>query len=450
MIYKHFYITILTKLLILISLVVATTYLYVVEQAYTWCLTLVAIIIISLFNLLRYFNNMNEWIAFFLLGIENEDSTLKVPGKSGNKSIDEVYKGIDRLKDLFLKAKIEISTQEHHYRSVINQSATGLFSVNENGRIININPAATKLTGLQEFHHINILKKIDSSLPDLITKPIIAKNKQSVVFENKYGQKLLFKLSEIVTKKEKVKLVAVGDITKELDNGEVDAWIKLARTLSHEIMNNIAPITTLSKVISSYFTIDNENVKAGDIDDNTITNTLKGLHVIEERSVGLTKFVENYRKFTKLPAPEFKKVNLSEIVESNIIAALAYTNNSKIEIIKKIPDNIYVETDSKLLSQVIINLVKNACEALNLADIPEPVVRIELTKKVNTQIYITNNGPGIPVEIREQIFIPFYTTKEEGSGVGLSLSKQIMLKMGGDIILTSAKDDDTTFCINMN
>jgi nitrogen fixation/metabolism regulation signal transduction histidine kinase len=450
MIYKHFYITILIKLLILIALVITITYLFFVSQSYIWCATIAILIIISIVNLLRYFNNINNWISFFLLGIENEDSSLKVPKKSGNKAIDDVYKGIDRLKDLFLKAKIEISSQEHHYKSVINQSATGLFSVNEKGRVININPTAIKLTGLQEYHHINILKKIDSTLPDFILRPRNNKNMQSVVFENEYGQKLLFKLSEIITNKEKVKLIAVGDITKELDNGEVDAWIKLARTLSHEIMNNIAPITTLSKVISGYFKKDEKPVEIRDINEKTILNTIKGLHVIEERSIGLTKFVENYRKFTKLPAPELKQVNISEIIENNIIAALAYTDNSKIEIIKKIPDNVFMETDSKLLSQVIINLVKNACEALNIANLTNPVINIKLQKNVSTRIEISNNGPGIPNEIKEQIFIPFYTTKEEGSGVGLSLSKQIMLKMGGDVTLTSSKNDNTSFSIVLN
>ncbi|PJB55340.1 MAG: hypothetical protein CO098_16795, partial [Bacteroidetes bacterium CG_4_9_14_3_um_filter_41_19] len=115
----------------------------------------------------------------------------------------------------------------------------------------------------------------------------------------KYGQKLLFKLSEIISQEDKIRLVAVSDITKELDNGEVDAWIKLARTLSHEIMNNIAPITTLSQVISGYFTKENRTLEISDLEPKTITNTIKGLKVIEERSVGLMSFVDNYRKFTK-------------------------------------------------------------------------------------------------------------------------------------------------------
>jgi len=243
----------------------------------------------------------------------------------------------------------------------------------------------------------------------------------------------------------------VSDITKELDSREIDSWIKLARTLSHEIMNNIAPITTLSKVISGYFISNKQTIISEEIDAATIANTVKGLMVIEERGLGLINFVENYRKFTKLPEPHFKKVNLSALIESNLMAASAYSEFNTIRIQKFIPKDIMFSTDEKLLSQVILNLLKNALEALIIENTPYPLINIKLLRTANTvKIEITNNGPQIPPEIKEQIFIPFYTTKENGSGIGLSLSKQIVLQMGGDIILSSGKDEKTTFSIHLN
>lgn len=451
MAYKHFYIAIILRLVFIILLSVVGTYLCFEKQAYLLCILPFVLLILAVLNIIRYFNNINQWISYFLLGVENEDTSLKIPKKSGNKAIDDVYLGIDRLNNLFKQTKIDISTQEQHYRTVINQSATGLFSINENGRVININPAAVKLTNLQEYHHVNALKNIDTVLPEFIMNSDQKINQHSTIFENKYGQKLLFKLSEIKTPKEIIKLIAVSDITKELDNGEVDAWIKLARTLSHEIMNNIAPITTLSQVISTYFTKNNKIVEVEDINSKTISNTVKGLEVIEERSLGLMNFVNNYRKFTKLPAPKITEVNLSSLLENNIIAAGTFPKFNTIELDKSIPKNLFVQTDEKLLSQVIINLLKNACEALVLDTIENPKIIVSL-KQTNTltKIEITNNGPLIAPEIREQIFIPFFTTKEEGSGVGLSLSKQIMLKMNGDILLNSNKDKHTTFTIILN
>lgn len=449
--YKHFYIAIIIRLIVIILLSMTIAFLCFEKHAYLLCLLPLALLIGAVLNIIQYFNTVNQWISFFLLGIENEDTSLKVPTKSGSKAIDDVYLGIDRLNKLFKQTKIDISTQEQYYRSVIDQSATGLFSINENGRVININPSAIKLTNLHEYHHVNALSTIDNALPEFIKHPNENQHQQSAIFENKYGQKLLFKLSEIKTSKEIIKLVAVSDITKELDNGEVDAWIKLARTLSHEIMNNIAPITTLSQVLSDYFAKDNKIIDVKDIDQKTITNTVKGLEVIGERSLGLMNFVDNYRKFTKLPAPKLKETNLSSLINNNLLVASTYPKFNTIKLDKSIPENLMINTDEKLLSQVIINLLKNACEALILENIENPKLKIKLLQTSScTKVEITNNGPTIAPEIREQIFIPFFTTKEEGSGVGLSLSKQIMLKMNGDILLDTSKDKITTFTIVLN
>jgi len=449
--YKHFYFAITARLAIIILLSMAGAFLFFEKQAYILSLLTLVLLVAAIINIIRYFNKINQWMAFFLLGIENEDTSIKVPGKSGNSAIDDVYTGIERFNNLFKQSKIDIGIQEQYYRSVIDQSATGLFSVNEYGRVININPAAVKLTDLEEYHHVNGLKTIDTVLPEFIMNPDHKPHEQSAIFENQYGQKLLFKLSEINTSKEIIKLVAVSDITKELDNGKVDAWIKLARTLSHEIMNNIAPITTLSQVISSYFIKNNKTIDAVDLDSKTINNTLKGLKVIEERSLGLMHFVDNYRKFTKLPVPKLVPVNLSDLIDNSLVAACAFSKFDTIKLEKSIPENAMVITDEKLLSQVIINLLKNACEALIIHKAENPKIIIRLRQSNNTtRIEITNNGPHIPPEIREQIFIPFFTTKEDGSGVGLSLSKQIMLKMNGDVLLNSMKEKSTTFTIILN
>ncbi len=449
--YKHFYIAITVRLVITILLSMAGAFLFFEKQAYIFSLITFLLLIAAIINIIRYFNKINQWIAFFLSGIENEDTSIKVPGKSGNSAIDEVYTGIERFNNLFKQSKIDISIQEQYYRSVIDQSATGLFSVNEYGRVININPAALKLTNIEEYHHVNGLKTIDPVLPDFIMNPDHKPHEQSAIFENQYGQKLLFKLSEINTSKEIIRLVAVSDITKELDNGKVDAWIKLARTLSHEIMNNIAPITTLSQVISNYFIKNKKTINAADLDSKTINNTLKGLKVIEERSLGLMHFVDNYRKFTKLPVPKLIPVNLSNLIENTLVAAGTFSKFDTIKLEKSIPENSMVITDEKLLSQVIINLLKNACEALifHKAENPKIIIRLRQYNST-TRIEITNNGPHIPPEIREQIFVPFFTTKDDGSGVGLSLSKQIMLKMNGDVLLNSMNEKSTTFTVILN
>lgn len=449
--YKHFYVNILLRLTIIVFLSSTAAYLYFVQDAVLLSILLLLLLVLAFINILRYFNSLNQWIASFLHGIENDDTTLKTPAKTGNKAINEVYDGIDRLNALYKKTKIDINTQEQYFRSVIDQSATGLFSVNEKGRVVNVNPAATKITKLNNNFHVNALANLDENLPGFILDYSAISNTQSGVFENHEGKKLLFKISEIITLDESIKLVAVSDITKELDSREIDSWIKLARTLSHEIMNNIAPITTLSKVISGYFISNNQPISSINLNPNTIANTVRGLSVIEERSLGLISFVENYRKFTKLPEPCFNKVNLSVLLENCVVAASTYPKFETIKVEKLIPKEILFSTDEKLLSQVILNLLKNASEALILENTKSPQISIKLLASGNTvTIEISNNGPAIPAEIKEQIFIPFFTTKENGSGIGLSLSKQIILQMGGDITLSSGKNEKTTFSILLN
>ena len=449
--YKHFYIALITRLIIIISLAITGAFLFFEKQAYVTTVILFIFLLLASLNLIRYFNKINKWISFFLLGIENEDTSLKIPTKTGNKSIDDIFKGMNNLNEIFKKTKVKISTQEQYFNTIINQSATGLFSVNETGRVININPSATKLIDIQEYQHINSLNRIDNSLPKFILQEKYSMPEQSAIFENKYGQKILFKLSKLTISKEKIILIAVSDITKELDNREVDAWVKLARTLSHEIMNNITPITTLSQVISGYFIKDKKTIELSDINNKTIENTVKGLNIIEERSRGLMNFVSNYRKFTKLPEPQFKKTNLSVLIENNLIASKAYPGFESVNIIKNIPENIYFNTDAELLSQVIINIIKNASEALIQGQTINPEIEIKLSEVADSvRIEIKNNGPEISSEIIEQIFVPFYTTKEDGSGIGLSLSKQILLTMNGDILLKTDVNKAVVFSIILN
>ena len=449
--YKHFYGAIILRLAIIILLSAAATYLYFAKGAVLLSVLFLILLVGAAINIIRYFNSLNHWIASFLLGIENDDTTLKTPNNTGNKAINEVYSGIERLNELFRKTKIDINTQEQYFRSVIDQSATGLFSVNENGRVVNANPAATKLTKLNNYQHVNALLAIDKKLPGFILDSSGNANRHSAIFENPTGQKLLFKLSEIKTNNESIKLVAVSDITKELDNREIDSWIKLARTLSHEIMNNITPITTLSKVISGYFISNEKTINSKEVDTKTIANTVKGLGVIEERGLGLINFVENYRKFTKLPEPHYKEVNLCTLIESNLITASAYPEFNTIKIEKLVPKDITFSTDEKLLSQVILNLLKNALEVMIIENTENPQIGIKLIKNDSSvKIDISNNGPQIPPELKEQIFVPFFTTKENGSGIGLSLSKQIILQMGGDIKLTTGRESQTTFSIILN
>ena len=216
-------------------------------------------------------------------------------------------------------------------------------------------------------------------------------------------------------------------------------------------MNNIAPITTLSQVTLNYFVKNEQAVSSENINQETVNKTIKGLRVIEERSSGLQKFVDNYRKFTKLPEPDLRKIELTKLIRDVLLVCSGFNHYKAVQVEEYLPDSITAITDDNSLSQVLINLIKNALENFREnSAIDNPIIQIKVGEDTNLiRIGICNNGETIPPELREQIFVPFFTTKENGSGIGLSLSKQIMLKLGGDIILRTDSRNFTCFTVSL-
>jgi len=229
-----------------------------------------------------------------------------------------------------------------------------------------------------------------------------------------------------------------------MDTKELESWIKLIRVLTHEIMNTVAPITSLSQTILGYF----KNLEGNPPSEKIIVNSIKGLEVINERGTGLIGFVDTYRKLTRIPPPEKKTVKVGQLIES-IITLIKYEPlNEKVKIDwELLPADLEISADKKQISQVMINLIKNSMEALKNTE--EGTIRIkgEYNENGRAQITVTDNGPGIPDDIMDKIFVPFFTTKESGSGIGLSLSRQIMLLHGGRLKAVSKPGVQTEFVL---
>ena len=213
-----------------------------------------------------------------------------------------------------------------------------------------------------------------------------------------------------------------------MDTKELESWIKLIRVLTHEIMNTVAPITSLSQTILGYF----KNLDGNPPSEKIVGNTIKGLEVINERGTGLIGFVETYRTLTRIPPPEKKTINLKQLLDNTITLIGIDSMDKNIHIDSEvIPTDLEISADKKQISQVLINLVKNSIEALKNSEKGKIKLKGEINEYSRVQITVFDNGPGIPDDIMDKIFVPFYTTKESGSGIGLSLSRQIMLLHGG-------------------
>jgi len=397
--------------------------------------------LIQVIALIGYLNRTNRQIAFFFEAVKNEDSTLRFPVHTGNKAVNDLNSSLNRINDLIKTIRFELQEQEQYFKAILEHVTAGIIVYNENGNIMLSNEAARNLLAYESLTHINQLMRIDKNLFTAIKELQPGEQKLVNFNSKKKVRQLSVKSTQFKTARENLLLIAFQDIKNEMEVKELESWIKLIRVLTHEIMNSVAPITSLSQTILEYYTGLNGNPPS----EKVINNTIKGLEVINERGAGLISFVENYRKLTRLPPPEKKPVNLEQLIDNTITLINVVTPDNNIRISREVnPPNLQVLADKKQISQVLINLVKNSVEALRNSEGGLVILRARLNEAGRTEITVTDNGPGIPPELMDKIFIPFFTAKESGTGIGLSLSRQIMLLHGGSLKMESVPGKETT------
>ena len=431
--------------LYIILLILLSGTLFLLARISLWYTVLpLAVIVWLALAIIRIFNRVPEKISYFFNAVENEDSTLYFSETIQHRSTKELNTSLNLVNRLIQDAKLRNREQEQYYGTLLEQVATGIVVINENGNILQANSSAKKLLNYQSLTHIEQLKRVD---PNLHQAFLLLKEESTHQFVKTTHHNTIRHLSLQATTfkdhKKTLRIISIHDISNELDAKELESWQKLIRVLSHEIMNSITPITSLSETLLNYFIPPEKPV-----DKTTVANTVKGLEVINERGIGLIRFVESYRKLTRLSKPVLKHIDLRNLIERLLlllenepdfqrIQFSVETGTSDINVETGTPD-ISVEADEAQLSQVLINLIKNAMYAVKDVANPHISVRAHYSQNGRCEIEVIDNGPGIPPEIMEQIFIPFFTTKENGSGIGLSLSRQIMKNHGGSIETVSS------------
>ena len=431
--------------LYIILLILLSGTLFLLARISLWYTVLpLAVIVWLALAIIRIFNRVPEKISYFFNAVENEDSTLYFSETIQHRSTKELNTSLNRVNRLIQDVKLRNREQEQYYGTLLEQVATGIVVINENGNILQANSSAKKLLNYQSLTHIEQLKRVD---PNLRQAFLLLKEESTHQFVKTTHHNTIRHLSLQATTfkdhKKTLRIISIHDISNELDAKELESWQKLIRVLSHEIMNSITPITSLSETLLNYFIPPEKPV-----DKTTVANTVKGLEVINERGIGLIRFVESYRKLTRLSKPVLKHIDLRNLIEHLLlllenepdfqrIQFSVETGTSDINVETGTPD-ISVEADEAQLSQVLINLIKNAMYAVKDVANPHISVRAHYSQNGRCEIEVIDNGPGIPPEIMEQIFIPFFTTKENGSGIGLSLSRQIMKNHGGSIETVSS------------
>jgi len=365
-----------------------------------------------------------------------------------NSSFKKLHDRMNNLNTVIQNVKIQNERTSHFLQSVVDHVDIGLLSFDINGTIGIYNRAARRYLQVQQLWQLSTLKTINDELFKVINT---IKPGQEILHKMKTDNillSILVKATELKFESNVIKLVSFQDITNELDKKELDSWKRLIRVLTHEIMNSISPITSLATVISGYFKKrdDETPVPLDKIDGQIITKTLSGLNTIEETGKGLLDFVDKYRSLTALPKPNLSKFTIDSLFRKcKILMESDIPNNIKISA-RVYPEEISIEADYGQVEQILINLIKNAIEAIS--EKKNGTIHLKaMYSDDDILIQVEDNGTGISGDIIEDIFVPFYTTKVNGSGIGLSLSKQIMQNHYGTISVNSAIDKGSIFTL---
>lgn len=416
-------------LILLIVSIGLATFLFTI-QAYVYAMFFVFFAGGAIIWLFINYNKYNKNILFLLNAIESGDYAFNFTEKRLSRREMELNKMMNRIRDILSKAKQEVIENEKFLSLIIQNVPTGLIILDDKNNVRHANRATTKLLGLPVFTHLNQLRMINKDFPDMFRELKVGEdNKQIKILNEREEIQISLSVSSIKIKSGSLRIITLYSINDELEAKEMESWVKLIRVMTHEIMNSIAPITSLTDtLLYSYKTLDSSNYE--ELRDTTIDS----LAVINSTAKGLTSFVESYRQFSGVAKPSRMPIQLYPYINSILMLEDSEMKSKNISFTLDCEtEDITVLADSSQLSQVIVNLLKNAIEALNNTEEKKIKINISKDQKDKVQIHIANNGDAIPAEVIENIFIPFFTTKETGSGIGLSVSRYIMRLHGGNL-----------------
>ena len=397
-------------------------------------------------SLVAYAGRVNRKIKYFFESVRNEDFTIHLPENPGDPVIRELFRQMEEVNRMVQQVHVNARQMEHYFQGMMEHAATGMFSFNPDGFVVHANAAFRRMTGREVFTHIRQLEQVDPALYNAVREIRPSEHRLVTVMTERGNAQLSVRAVSFRNQEHEIMLLAVQDIHQVLDEKELDSWLRLIRVLTHEIMNSVAPVISLADSLAGYFRKGDSLVDPSQLDVKTIQNTIRGLEIIREQGRGLANFVESYRKLTRLPAPEIRNINLNELAGDCLMLARAMEHASHIRFTLVCPDDATEwQADENLLKQVLVNLLQNAIQALESQDDAAVELLVKQDRGQKPEMEVKDNGPGISPEIITQIFVPFFTTRENGSGIGLSLSRQIMRMHGGSLSVHSVPGKETIF-----
>jgi two-component system nitrogen regulation sensor histidine kinase NtrY len=447
--FNRFNFLVIARILVLCANFTAIAFLIQQTQlAYTVGL-LVVLALIQVIDLLWYVNSAQRDLAKFLFAIKYDDYSVNFADKKLNKQFSNLSQAFQDIIDKLRFARIEKESQLQLFKTLLEKLAIGVLVFDTETKTIAImNNSASKLLNMPNPKYWDRLKKREPNFASVAESLEFGGRKLATLEEQGMKKELSVDVSFVKIANTRYSVIAFQDIRDEIEQKEVEAWHKLIRILTHEIMNSITPVSSLSETMMTMLQQNHKPISARDLDDETVEDLVLAVNTINKRSNGMLEFVDDYRKLTRLPAPNFELTRINEIFTDILSLNKAEIDNRNILAeIKNDSQHINVKCDKKLIEQIIINLFSNSFYALKNTKNPTIKMVAEATDK-RIFIHFSDNGSGIEKEKLQRIFIPFYTTKQRGSGIGLSLSKNIMQMHQGTLSVVSNPDVETTFTLN--
>jgi nitrogen fixation/metabolism regulation signal transduction histidine kinase len=444
MIFKNFRLVISFRILLLAASIFLFFYTLTLDYLITPFLVGV-LIIFQIILLVRYVDSVNRNLASFLESIRFSEFTRSFHIEDMGSSFHELNKAFnDVIKD-FQKIRQKVEEQYQYLQSVVKNIDISIITYHRDGTIDMMNNAFKDLFQVYHVSNIQQLKNVDENLADTLINLVPGKNYVLKVPQEDDILQLAVYGTEFRLGAKSIMLVTIKDIQYVLEEQETETWQKLIRVLTHEIMNSITPVSSLTSTLGIMIN-DNKESNEGTLDAETTGEVEQALNTIHKRSEGLLHFVNTYRSLTKIPKPNFEIVRAKELFDNikSLMSNELVENNVHLTV-NVDPENLEFHADPKLMEQVLINLVTNAIHALEKIRNAKIQLKGFRNKRGKVTLQVIDNGKGILQDVLDKIFIPFFTTKQKGSGIGLSLSKQIMRLHGGSINAYSEPDNGTTF-----
>ena len=447
MVYKSFSINCIIRVLTIAASIYLFFYLLFQTSLYATTLIVALISIYLVYALLQFVQKTNRDLTRFFNAIRYSDFSQSFTSILRGSDFEELNTAFNEVIKEFQHARMEKEEHFRYLQTVVQHVGIGLIAFKQDGEVELINNAARRLLKVSNLRN---LYDLEPRRTELVNKLLNLKPGEKTLVKLQDNENILqlsIYAAGFTLHQQGLTLISLQNIQSELEEKEMEAWQNLIRVLTHEIMNSVAPISSLASTANKLLTVDSNNENQ-DLRTEVIKDVSVAVKTIEKRSKGLINFVENYRKLTRIPKPDFEIFQVKTLFDRVKNLMKDQFEQKSINFKMQVdPETLELTADPILIEQVLINLCKNSVEAIFKKTNPSIALLGKTDGRGNPVIQVIDNGEGIRADVVGKIFIPFFTTKKEGSGIGLSLSKQIMRSHGGTLSVSSKPDTETVFSL---